>query len=283
MGRIIVASWPSSNPFVSLLKLLAFGSAIALSSGAHAQQTPATAKKGGIAAPQAVGKANQIRNTVLASVDERKLAVSDPVYGAEVIKAAERSHGELILNDNSNIVVGENSEISLDDFVVSAGGFESATLNVVKGGFRFISGDSAKGTFTIKTPLSTIGVRGTTFDVYVGEGGVTNVVLLQGAVTVCTTNSKCILADRSCDIIEVRSPDEIAEQPFLKGPGRSGQAERQLFGLLFDQNRFDRRFRAPTAVCNSRAAQELQNNGSESHGDDSGGGGRGQQSPDKTN
>jgi hypothetical protein len=257
---------------------------LAFAASAHGQSglaAKSNAEKGAESS-EPVGKAIQIRNTVTGSHEERQLKVSDAVFGSEIIAAAERSHGELILNDNSKVIVGENSEISLDDFVIAENGFKSATLNVAKGAFRFISGESPKGTFTIKTPLSTIGVRGTTFDVYVGEGGVTSVVLMQGAVRVCSTNNSCVLAERSCDIVVVESPDRAQVQPFFKSAARSGAAEQSLFTLLFDQNRFDRRFRAPTAVCNSRAANEAFDNGSNDNSSGNGGnGGNGGRNPNK--
>lgn len=288
LGCYPVAAALSKARFPIMLFSIALACVPVLPNPLQAQQTTKVTATKAATPPETVGKANQVRNTVTASLDARKLAVSDPVYGSEIISASERSHGEILLNDDSKVIVGENSEISLDDFVIGANGFDSATLNVAKGAFRFISGNSPKGTFKIKTPLSTIGVRGTVFDVYVGEGGVTNVVLLQGAVRVCSTNNKCLTAERSCDIIEVRSADEISEQPFLKGRGRSAQEERQQFSLLLDQNRFDRRFRAPTAVCNARAAQQLQDNGAGEKGDDNsgqtggeGGGGRSAQPPGK--
>jgi hypothetical protein len=217
-------------------------SVLALGQAAHAAET--------------VGAAVKIRNTVQASLENRNLAVQDPVYASEVVSAAAQSHGEIILNDDSKVIVGENSEIRLDDFVISDGSFKKATINVAKGAFRFISGNSAKGTFNIKTPLSNIGIRGTVFDVYVGEGGVTSVVLLSGAVRVCTLGNRCLIAERSCDIIEVRSRSDITAQPFLRSNARTPAQEQQAFNLLSGQNRFDRRFRANTVACSARAAFE---------------------------
>lgn len=217
-------------------------SVLALGQAAHAAET--------------VGAAVKIRNTVQASLENRNLAVQDPVYASEVVSAAAQSHGEIILNDDSKVIVGENSEIRLDDFVISEGSFKKATINVAKGAFRFISGNSAKGTFNIKTPLSNIGIRGTVFDVYVGEGGVTSVVLLSGAVRVCTLGNRCLIAERSCDIIEVRSRTDITAQPFLRSNARTPAQEQQAFNLLSGQNRFDRRFRANTVACSARAAFE---------------------------
>ncbi|MEZ5870326.1 MAG: FecR domain-containing protein [Nitratireductor sp.] len=210
---------------------------------------------GALAADQ-VGQAEVIENSVTGG-DARRIAVADPVFAAEQISADAQSHGELKLNDESLVIVGENSSVSLDDFVIEGNGFQSATLKVVKGAFRFITGNSPKNAFKIETPLSTIGVRGTVFDVYVDDGsGATRVVLLHGAVRVCTLGSACIVADRICDIVEVKSPDSIEKAGFLRGAGRSRAQERSQFSLTEQQNRFQKRFRAATATCAARAAQE---------------------------
>ena len=131
-----------------------------------------------------VGKAVQVVNRVTGNIkdDVRTLANNDPVYGLERISADAQSHGEIILNDDSRILVGPGAEISLDEFILADSGIKSATLNVLKGAFRFISGKSKQGTFKIKTPVATIGMRGTLFDVYVGEDGQTDVILFSGRV-----------------------------------------------------------------------------------------------------
>jgi len=202
-----------------------------------------------------VGEATRIVLSVSGdgAVGSRSLRESDFIYASETISAAVNSHGELILNDNSKIIVGENSTISLDDFVIGETGFKSGTLNIVKGAFRFITGNSAKGTFTVKTPLSTIGVRGTIFDVYVGEGK-ESVVLYQGAVQVCTASGFCRIASRHCDVIETRSSSEIEKAPFYGSAAASGQD--RGFGLADDQGRFTKTWRAPLRACSARAAME---------------------------
>ena len=211
-------------------------------------------------AGEKVGEAATIRNVVTGSASG-KLAVSDPVFSSERISAEAGAHGELRLNDDSLVIVGENSSISLDDFVVDGGGFRNATVKVAKGAFRFITGNSPKKAFKVKTPLSTIGVRGTTFDIYVDEGtGITRVVLLRGALTVCTPGSACLAADRTCDIIEVKSRSDIKKVPFLRSAKRTRSQERNEFALTEQQGRFQQRWRAPTASCSGRAAQEAMEN-----------------------
>ena len=95
-------------------------------------------------AAEAVGKSVKIVNTVNASIGNRQLAPADPVFISEQIEAALQSHGEILLNDNSKVIVGENSVVSLDDFVVGAKGFDSGTFNVAKGAFRLVTGNSKR-------------------------------------------------------------------------------------------------------------------------------------------
>ncbi|MEC9344062.1 MAG: FecR domain-containing protein [Pseudomonadota bacterium] len=222
---------------------------------------------GPAAAQEKLGEAVVIRNNVTGQPPQgatRQIAVSDPVHGAELISADAASHGELQLNDGSLVIVGENSSISLDDFVVSGNSFSAATLNVAKGAFRFISGESPKQAFRIQTPLSSIGVRGTVFDVYVDPAdGNTKVVLLSGAVRVCTRGQVCVNAARACDIVEVRSETEIGRIPFLRSRERGRREEAEQFTLTEQQNRFQRRWRAPMLACRSRAALEALPGGSQ--------------------
>ncbi|MFZ1816096.1 MAG: FecR domain-containing protein [Rhizobiaceae bacterium] len=208
-----------------------------------------------------VGKAAVVKNSVSGTLSG-SLSVSDAVFSAEDISAGDASHGELLLNDDSRIIVGENSTVKLDDFAVSSGGFTNATIKVTKGAFRFITGNSAKDAFKISTPLSTIGIRGTVFDVYVdGDSGASRVVLLQGALTVCTQGAACISAERFCDVIEVKGPGQIERSPFLRSAGRSRAEEKEQFQLTERQERFQANWRAPTRACSARAAQEASNAG----------------------
>lgn len=200
-------------------------------------------------AAEEIGTSVRIKNTVNASIDNRRLSPRDPVFTSERIEAAIDSHGELRLNDNSKVIVGENSSISLDDFVTGSGGFSSGSIKVAKGAFRFITGNSPKGAFTVETPVSTIGVRGTIFDVYV-RNGETRVVLFNGEVEVCSA-SNCIVTNNACDVVEV-SGGEAREADYLRSNGRAADAE--PYDLTVGQGRFRVGWRAPTLLCDARAA-----------------------------
>lgn len=211
---------------------------------------------------ETVGEANKVVNTVRGKLQatRRTLNTSDPVYESEEVSADADSRGELLLRDGSKVIVGEGSTIHMDDFVVAGDSFAEGTINVAKGAFRFISGNS-KDKIRIKTPLSTIGIRGTALDVYVGEGGLTRVVLLNGQITTCS-NGQCVNSNRPCDIVEVTAPGSIQELPFLRSAGRTRGNEAEQFDLTEQQQRHTREWRAPTIACSARAAEEAQTPGS---------------------
>ena len=209
-------------------------------------------------ASETVGSAKRIVNVVTGNGSgvERGLNAQDPIFRDERITADGGSSGELILTDGSKIVVGENSSITLDNFAIGEKGFKSGTISVAKGAFRFISGSSPKGAIKFKTPLATVGVRGTTLDIYVDDGGLTRVVVLSGRVTTCSLSGTCITMNRSCDIVQVASPNQISNLPFLRSQERDRGQETREYGLTEQQNRLSFAFRAPTGGCSARAAFE---------------------------
>lgn len=229
---------------------------------------------GAAAAVEPVGSAIKIKQNVtgIGTDGTRNLRVSDAVYRNEEISAASKSHGELELSDGSKIIVGENSVVLLDDFVVGDGGFKSGTIKVIRGAFRFVTGRSTKkGTFTVTTPMATIGVRGTFFDVYVG-GGKETVVLFRGEVRVCST-SGCQIARRACDVIEIDAAGNVGKAPFL-GSNRANSSERD-YNLVGNQGRFTKPLRAPKVLCNARAAMEALDPSGNQYRNNGGGNGAG--------
>lgn len=221
-------------------------------------------------AQETVGEAKKIINTVTGDSggEPRAIAIDGPVYAAEAVSAESDARGELLLRDGSKVIVGEGSTIHMDDFVVAGDSFAEGTINVAKGAFRFISGRS-KDKIRIKTPLSTIGIRGTALDIYVSEAGITRVVLLNGQITTCT-DGQCINSNRPCDIVEVTAPGSIQELPFLRSSGRSRGSEAEQFDLTEQQRRHTREWRAPTVACSARAAEEAQTPGTNGPGNPSG-------------
>lgn len=207
-----------------------------------------------------VGKAASVVNFVIGDnlSKLRQLSAEDPVFALERISAELDSHGEILLNDNTKIVVGPGAEISLDDFVVAGNNIQSGTISVLKGAFRFISGEAPKGTFKVVTPLSTIGIRGTLFDVYVNDRGQTDVIIYSGRVNVCTLNNKCRDLHETCDIVRVSSKSRIKAKRFLRSGNKT--IENKRYSLIANQNRFPAGWQAPIDSCDARGNKAFNRN-----------------------
>jgi hypothetical protein len=103
----------------------------------------------------------------------RALSAGSDVFSNEVVRTGEDSLAQLLFLDATSLSVGARSEVKLDRFVYNpnrkAG---NVVIEASRGAFRFVSGSQAPTNYTIKTPLATIGVRGTIVDGYITLSGV---------------------------------------------------------------------------------------------------------------
>lgn len=178
-----------------LSKLLLCLSALLLS-GAQARAAPG----------DTIGSAVTIVNLVTAQLekDQRRLASGDDVHQQELIEVDADSQGEIMLRDDTKLALGPGSRLLLDKFVYDpdiSGG--AIVLDLVRGTFRFITGIAAKPAYVIRTPTASITVRGTVFDVYVQASGTAWLLLIEGAVEVCTEDGKCRVHDEPGKLIRI--------------------------------------------------------------------------------
>ncbi len=109
-----------------------------------------------------------------------------------------------MLRDDTKLALGPGSRLLLDKFVYDpdiSGG--AIVLDLVRGTFRFITGIAAKPAYVIRTPTASITVRGTIFDVFVQASGLAWLLLIEGAVEVCTENGKCLVDDEPGKLIRI--------------------------------------------------------------------------------
>ena len=81
-------------------------------------------------------------------------------------------------------------------------------MNLVRGSFRFITGLAAKPAYVIHVPTASITVRGTIFDVYVKPDDTAWLLLIEGAVEVCSSSGKCLVHDEPGKLIRIL-PDTV--------------------------------------------------------------------------
>ncbi|WP_417841072.1 FecR family protein [Terasakiella sp.] len=90
----------------------------------------------------------------------------DPVFWQDTIKTGAASRMEIRFIDNTMLYVGDHSSLQIDELVYQPNKPGKAFFTLSQGVFRMVSGALNKmdgSTFTLRTPLATIGIRGTDF------------------------------------------------------------------------------------------------------------------------
>ena len=140
-----------------------------------------------VEAQVAIGNAQKVVNMVIGTLAQqrRDIVLNDQVFQNEVIQTGAESAARLIFEDETTVSIGANSTLTLDKFVFDPDPAKSsAVMSLTRGVMRFTSGKMAKKAFTIRTPTSVIGIRGTSFEVVVLPDGTTFVSVYEGLVIV---------------------------------------------------------------------------------------------------
>jgi hypothetical protein len=165
------------------------GWAVAVCALALVSQPPVAA-----AAQPEIGTTVLVKKTVTGTLGtvERQLEKDFRVHRNELLRTGPQAQAELKLDDNTKLAMGPDAELRLDEYAVAGGSSaKSIALKLVKGTLRFLTGSNASESYKLETPSATIGVRGTVFDIYVGPGGDTFVLLHKGEVEVCSQARTC--------------------------------------------------------------------------------------------
>ncbi|MBQ4858406.1 FecR family protein [Pseudoalteromonas sp. MMG007] len=125
----------------------------------------------------AAGKTILARGAVVAtdatSDKQRSLKRRDTVYGVDKITTGEKSKAQFSMSDGGLIALKENSVLNIANYDFDAVTQQgSASIELIKGGLRSISGVIKKngGSYNVKTPVGSIGIRGTHFELQLVDG-----------------------------------------------------------------------------------------------------------------
>ena len=171
------------------------------------------------AEPVAVGAVDKVQEQVVAvqSGQSRDLAVSGPVYFRDKMRTAAGARLEAKLDDGTVLTLGEKGRLTVDEFVYRPGETgNKLALTATKGAFLFVGGKiegPTGGNVSIKTPVGTLGVRGTT--VWGGpiDGGF-GVLVLKGEVWVKTSHGVVDLKEGNGTMIYgAKAPAKAAPWP----------------------------------------------------------------------
>jgi FecR protein len=143
------------------------------------------------AAEERIGIAAVVRNTVSQLEPQvTRIAKGDEVVRNEVVRTAADSDARFVLRDDTNLSLGPGSTLKLDRTVFDDPKAGDIAIKLTSGAFRFVTGNSNKEAYEIKTPIATLGVRGTTLDFLIKKRQ-NLIVLAAGKATVCVPG-KCV-------------------------------------------------------------------------------------------
>jgi hypothetical protein len=138
------------------------------------------------AADEAVGKAQAIKVGVVAGPEEnrRALELESEIFFGEPIETDAEGSLRVIFDDRSKLELGPDSAVVVDEFVYSPRrkSAQKMSLELVKGAFRFTSGDMKKSAYNITAGQASLGIRGTKFAAVVAATGKVSVVVARGRV-----------------------------------------------------------------------------------------------------
>jgi ferric-dicitrate binding protein FerR (iron transport regulator) len=100
------------------------------------------------------------------------LKLRDSIIRNAELATAERGALEVTFLDGSKLTMGQNSRVTVDEYVYAGpGGASKQTIRYTKGLFRFVSGSIPKDNVKVETPTVTIGIRGTALRTLVEDSG----------------------------------------------------------------------------------------------------------------
>jgi len=109
-----------------------------------------------------IGIAAAVQNQVFGN--SQPLSNGSSVFANEQIRTGEASTAQLQFIDQTNLSLGPKSELVLDRFVYDPNrGRGNVVVQTGRGAFRWVSGSQDPNSYQIKTPVATIGIRGTVF------------------------------------------------------------------------------------------------------------------------
>jgi len=104
----------------------------------------------------------------LSNGGSRELKQGDFIYEKDEILTSGRSFAVLQFTDGAKVTVRPDSTLIIEQYLYAGGDDDAATLNLVSGGLRVITGAMAKTNpenYKVKTPVALMGVRGTEFSI----------------------------------------------------------------------------------------------------------------------
>lgn len=168
------------NPFLFLILLL-FSLVLNNAWAANEQLGKTILARGNITAER-VGKQNALKRL-------------SPVFRQDTLRSGNNARAQFRMVDSALINLQQNSILNLHKYELkSARGDGNVLLELISGGLRTITGSIGKQNkkdYQLRTPIATIGIRGTMYEVEMMPNGGMYVGAWQGAISVRSHSGNC--------------------------------------------------------------------------------------------
>ena len=178
---------------------------------------------------------------------QSRLDVGDTVKVGDTVLTGEGATAQIIFQDETKIVVGPNAQMKLDELIFRKDNTaRKFTVNATRGAFRFLSGKSPSDAYTVRTPIATMGVRGTVFDFTIPTNRNTDLLVHEGEVEFCRRGrSRCAAVPQGCQT--VRMDHRRWNQP--RTSSERSQIIEALFPFASEQEQLRPAFRTNLSAC----------------------------------
>jgi hypothetical protein len=166
-----------------------------------------------------IGTAAAVERDVTHAIgkESAKLDFGDRLNQDEIVTTQAASSARIEFLDQTQLNIGPTSQVKLDRFVYNPDRTaKTVTVDMLRGGFRFVTGRSDYNAYVLRTPHATIGVRGTVVGIFV-EKGRTTVKLKQGGMTVCVRGARRCQPVEDLDDIVVVAGGRVSKPVSRKG------------------------------------------------------------------
>lgn len=201
-----------------------------------------------------IGKVIKSAPTIRASgsAGNRVLGADSDIFQLDRISTNGSGTGEFEFSDGTRLAVGPSASIVLDDLVYKQKNtYQKLVLKPIGGTFRWISGKSPSAAYQLRTPLGTLGIRGTALDITIRNGKL-HMALLSGSARFCR-GQVCKTLNRSCDYVSVSGGSISDPKPLAAAVTSRREAER-LFPYIANPNRLSPRLRVGGSSCLQKVA-----------------------------
>ena len=149
------------------------------------------------AANERLGKTILARGSIMADRGAKQDALKrlSPVFRQDTLRSGNNARAQFRMVDNALINLQQNSVLKLRKYALkSANGDGNVLLELISGGLRTITGSIGKQNkkdYQLRTPIATIGIRGTMYEVEMMLNGGMYVGTWQGAISVRSHSGNC--------------------------------------------------------------------------------------------